>query len=239
MTRAKVLLEPAWILKAAPYGDTSLLVEAITGAHGRVGLVARGVRSPRSRTRALLQSFRPVLLSWAQSGELGTLSAVESAGAALDLPGEKVFSGWYLNELLLRLLQRHEPHPVVFERYGGTLLALSGPTALDPWVLRQFELGLLAELGFGIELLPDIDPGAIYRYEINRGLLPATPDDPAPIPGSALIALRDALPGSERDLAAVGRLLKVALGAQLGQKSLETARMLRALRRGTRPREAG
>lgn len=239
MARARVQLEPAWVLKATPYGDTSLLVEALTAAHGRVGLVARGVRSARSRSRALLQSFRPLLLSWTQSGDLGTLSVVEGAGAALDLPGEKVFSGWYLNELLLRLVQRHEAHRVVFEQYGKTLHALSGPMALDQWALRRFEVVLLAELGFGIELSQDLDPCASYQYKIESGLQPATPQDRMPTPGRALIALRDAFRGSETDLVAVGRLLRTALGAQLGSRPLETAKMLKTLRHSARARDIG
>ncbi|MGQ0699779.1 MAG: DNA repair protein RecO [Panacagrimonas sp.] len=232
MSRARIQLEPAWVLKAAPYGDTSLLVEAISGAHGRIGVVARGVRAPRSKSRALLQAFRPLLLSWNESGDLGTFSGVEAGGAAPALSGEKIFSGWYLNELLLRLLRRHDPHPVVFDAYGIALIELAQESGLGERALRRFEMILLAELGFGIDLPPDLDPDRIYRYDPDRGVLPADSPSVEGLPGRCLIALREGRLESREDLLTARQLSKAALAIHLGSRALATATILRDLRRG-------
>jgi len=232
VSRARIPLEPAWVLKAAPYGDSSLLVEAFSRAYGRIGLIARGARSARSRPRALLQAFHPLLLSWNESGDLGTLTGVEPHGPAQAFRGEAVFSGWYLNELVLRLLQRHDAHPALFDAYGEALAQLPGR---GERALRRFELQLLADLGFGLDLPADLDPERRYRYPAGEGPLPADPDDEAAYPGRVLIALRDDTLGDPADLRAARRLLREALAVHLGSKPLQTATMLRELRRGERP----
>src|SRR5690348_1618596 len=97
----RVQLEPAFLLSARAYRETSALLEVFTPAHGRLGIVARGTRGPKSKLRGLLQPFQPLLLTWSERGEMCTLSTAEAGGAPLGLAGEAVFSGWYLNELLL------------------------------------------------------------------------------------------------------------------------------------------
>src|ERR1700741_5250622 len=99
MTRERIQLERGYVLARRPVRDTSLLIEAFTEQHGRVGLVARGVRGAKSAKSALLQPLRPLLLSWVESGELGTLTGVEADGPAWLLPGERLICGWYVNEL--------------------------------------------------------------------------------------------------------------------------------------------
>jgi DNA repair protein RecO (recombination protein O) len=228
VTRARVLLEPSWVLKASPYGDSSLLVEAFSRSHGRVGLVARGARSAKSRPRALLQAFRPLLLSWNESGDLGTLTGVEAHGVAQEYRGEVIFSGWYLNELLMRLLQRHDAHPASFDAYGEALAAL--PEQGEP-ALRRFELQLLADLGFGLDLPPDLESDRRYRYHRGEGPVPAAPEDEDGYPGRMLIDLRDDRLRDPADLRLARQLLREALAPHLGGKPLSTAMMLRELRR--------
>ena len=230
MSRARVLLEPSWVLKATAYGDSSLLIEAFSRSHGRVGLVARGARSAKSRPRALLQAFRPLLLSWNESGDLGTLTRVEPRGVAKEFRGEVIFSGWYLNELLMRLLQRHDAHPALFDAYGEVLDALveQGEPAL-----RRFELRLLADLGFGLDLPADLEPDQTYRYRDGEGPLPARPEDEDGYPGRMLIDLRDDRLRAPPDLRLARRLLREALAPHLGGKPLTTATMLRELRRNS------
>ena len=226
----RVALQPAWILKASPYGDTSLLIEALSRDHGRIGLVARGVRGPKSRTRALLQAFRPLLLSWNEAGDLGTLTATEAGGQAIALSGEQIFSGWYLNELLLRLLHRHDPHPAVFEAYCGVLdrLPIDGAPAL-----RRFEKALLSELGFGLDLPDDLDASLSYRLDPEQGPVACPEDDPDALPGASLIALRDEVLDTPRDQRIALRVLRAALAPHLGDRPLAAAQMLRALRSRT------
>lgn len=228
MNRRRIQLEPAWVLKAGPYGDTSLLVEVMTQSHGRVGLVARGARAARSKSRGLVQPFRPLLLSWTESGDLGTLTGAEAGAAAVALPGETVFSGWYLNELLLRLLQRHDVHPGIFEAYGRALTLLAQATES---ALRGFELRLLAELGFGLDLPGDLDAARHYRYASGHGAVPVAPDQAGAVSGGALIALRDERLDRPEDLRVARRLLSAALAEHLGDRPLATSTMLRQLRR--------
>jgi DNA repair protein RecO (recombination protein O) len=227
MSRARVQLEPGYVLNARPYSDSSLLVEAFTRGHGRIGLIARGARGPRSKTRALLQALQPLLLSWTQSGELGGLTGVEAAGPPLPLSGERVFFGWYVNELVLKLLQRQDPHPVLFETYALTLAQLAGAEA-EP-ALRIFEKRLLDELGYGLQLPDDLLPDQHYRYDWAEGPLPVPPG-PASFAGASLIALAGESLDTAQAQADARRLLKTALQHQLGGKTLETPAMLRQMR---------
>jgi len=229
----RIQFEPAYVLVQRPYRETSLLIEVFTRHEGRVGLVARGVRGPRSKQRALLQPFAPLLLSWRESGELGTLAAVEAAGAPQGLAGERVFHGWYLNELLLKLLQRHDPHPGLYAAYEAVLPVLAGGD--DEPALRRFELALLAELGYGLDLSGDFDPQAHYRYRHEGGfeLSAATAADA--LSGATLLALREnAMEAADAVQRRQARtLLRAVLRRLLGGRELETPLLLRALRQRT------
>lgn len=226
----RVQLEPAFVLRTAPYSDSSLLVEAFVRGHGRVGLVARGTRAPRSKTRALLQAFRPVLLSWIDKGDLGTLAGIEEAAPPIPLSGEQVFSGWYLNELLLKLLQRHDPHPDLFDAYADALAEL--PVATER-ALRLFEKRLLAEIGFALDLPDDLSSDSHYRFLPESGAFieEAGPDAAILASGRALIALRDETLSEAADVKAVRPVLREALRPLLAGREIVTARVLRELRR--------
>jgi DNA repair protein RecO (recombination protein O) len=221
--RRRITLEPAFVLRSQPYRDSSLLLEVFTAAHGRVGLVARGVRGPRSRSRALLQLLQPLLLSWSESGDLGTLTASEAHGAPIALPGDRVFFAWYLNELLLKLLQRHDPHPPLFARSEAALRQLDGPEAEA--ALRIFEKHLLAETGYGLHLPPTLDAASRYRLDDNGECL----YDAQGLHGSSLIALRDEAGFGGLALAETRTLLRSRIGRLLGGQPLETPRLFRAL----------
>lgn len=234
MTRARIQLAPGHVLRTQPYRDTSLLVEIWTYEHGRVGLIARGTRGAKSRTRALLQPFQPLLLSWNEQGDLGTLTGVEADGYAAALPGEAIFSGWYLNELLIRLLTRHDPHPALYAEYVTALARL--PSAVEP-ALRVFEKHLLTELGYGLQLPDELDAAQAYHYDIEHGPMPVPDDEPGSFVGASLIALRDErFDGADAGIDArhalhdARRLLRQTLKPLLGDRELEASRLLRALR---------
>ena len=147
----RISLEPAYILHSRPYRESSLLLEALSRDYGRLGLVARGARSARSRWKNLLQPFRPLLLSWTQRGELGTLTGADQVASPPALLGEALFCGLYANELMIRFLQRSDPHPAMFDHYQvlqGQLAAEGDPQPL----LRIFEKRLLESAGFGLQL---------------------------------------------------------------------------------------
>ena len=177
---------PGYVLHTRPWRETSLVVEAFTGEHGRLGLVARGVRQSRSRFRGLLLPFRLLLLSWSGRGELPTLTGADTEGPVRALRGRALFSGFYLNELLLKLLPRNDAHPELFEDYGRAIDELGGSGILDG-VLRTFEKGLLDALGYGPTLDRAADtgdpifPDRRYRYVPERGPVESSDADEGPV----------------------------------------------------------
>jgi DNA repair protein RecO (recombination protein O) len=169
--------EAAYVLHTYPYKETSLIVEAFARRFGRVALLARGARRPRSALRGMLLSFHPLRLSWSASAELGNLVGAEWSGGLQPMAGRALMCGFYLNELVLRLLPRDDPHEGLFDVYSDALQRLcSQPDHAA--VLRSFEKRLLAELGYAPLLDQDaasrpIDPQRTYVYEPERGPVPA------------------------------------------------------------------
>lgn len=225
--RTRIQLEPGYVLSAKPYTESSLLLEVFTRGHGRSGLVARGARGAKSRSRALLQVLRPLLLSWTEAGELGTLTGVEAPEPPPILGGERVFYGWYLNELLLKLLQRHDPHPQLYQAYAATLVQLAGEQSEK--ALRLFEKSLLAETGYGLHLPEALDPDAHYRLDEDGTPLPASPGASS-IRGSSLRALAEERLETPQELADARRILRAALQRQLAGRELETPKLMRQMR---------
>ncbi|MGE5638485.1 MAG: DNA repair protein RecO [Clostridia bacterium] len=169
--------EAGFVLHTYPYKETSLIVEAFTRRFGRVALLARGARRPRSAMRGVLLSFYPLRLSWSggvsNEASLGTLLSAEWSGGRAALSGRGLMCGFYVNELILRLVPREDPHEALYDFYEQVLAALGG-TAEQGAVLRAFEKRLLAELGYAPLLERDtmddpIDPEALYVYEPERG----------------------------------------------------------------------
>jgi DNA repair protein RecO (recombination protein O) len=162
------------VLHTYPYKETSLIVEAFTRAYGRVALLARGARRPRSAMRGVLLSFHPLRLGWSGSSEMGNLISAEWSGALQALSGRGLMCGFYLNELLLRLLPRDDAHETLFDIYGDSLRRLAEGEA-QPSVLRGFEKRLLSELGYAPLLEREALSGAPieasrrYVYEPDRG----------------------------------------------------------------------
>lgn len=221
----RIDLHPAYVLHARAYRETSLLVDAFTEGHGRIGLLARGVRSARGQPlRALLQPLQPVLLSWGGRGELPLLRAVEPGGRVPRVTGEAVMAGFYANELLLRLLPREDPHPGLFHRYAA-LVGVLGDTPALGWELRRFERDLLEELGYGLVLGHDADgaelvPQARYRYDPDQGPVALAAGTGGGISGAALLALgSDRMPEAGQ-LAELRRLARRVLLERLGGREL-------------------
>lgn len=221
---------PGFVLHQRPYRETSALLEIFTPTHGRVGLVARGVHSPKSRRRGDLQVFRALRLSWSERGELGSLIGVEADGPGFRLAGNALYSAFYLNELLVRLLVRNDPHPFLFDRYVVALNRLTGSTADVECTLRLFEKCLLQETGYGLLLDVDCQTGepvrsdGLYDYHLEAGPVEAAPGTTRGFlfSGSSLLALAE-----ERNLDAPAlrdakRLMRAALSLYLGGKPLKS-----------------
>lgn len=234
MMHRRVELARAFVLHRRPYRESSVLVEAFSADHGRVGLVARGARRPHSRLRGVLQPFRPVLLSWSGRGELATLTAAEPEGAVRTLAGRGLASGFYLNELLLRLLLRHDPHPELFEIYATVLRRLAASDAHEP-LLRVFEKHLLAAIGYGLVLDREagggrgIDAATLYRYHSEQGPIagPGGDGPGVPVHGRTLIALdREELDDPDM-LREAKRLMRDVLAVYLGPRPLASRALFR------------
>ncbi|MBL8260265.1 MAG: DNA repair protein RecO [Candidatus Competibacteraceae bacterium] len=232
----RALLQPAFILHRRPYLNTSLLLEAFSREHGRLGLVARGAMASRSRLKGLLQPFAPLLLSWSGAGELATLTVAEEAGRPLALPPNRVLPGLYANELLVRLLPRLDSQPSLFDAYERLLAELAAASAEEP-ALRRFEKTLLDHLGYGLNLEREADSGTPivaeehYRYVLDRGPLAAAGAQAGvPISGRSLLALRDGDLSDPALLAEIKRLTRAALAEQLRGQALKTRALYRVKR---------
>lgn len=221
--------EPAYVLHSHPWKDTSLIVEAFTAGHGRVGLVARGARRAHAALRTRLLAFQPLRLSWYGKGGLKTLHTAEWQGGALRLTGRALICGFYVNELILKLLPPDDPHEALFQRYEETLHDLS--TAEDPQpVLRRFELALLSELGYAQTLDRTVagEPvrsDARYGYVFGQGVVPAQGTEPV-CSGKALLDLAAGDFSDPRTLTESKQLMRALINHYLGDKPLFTRQLM-------------
>lgn len=240
MTRRRVQLEPAYILHSYPYKETSLIVEVFTRHCGRVGLLARGARRARSAIRGTLLAFHPLRLSWSASAELGTLVAAEWSGGQRALAGLSLMCGFYINELLLRLLPREDAHEHLFDAYAGAVARLAAG-AEHAVLLRGFELKLLTELGYAPPLDRDagsgrpVQPGMRYAYVPERGPLAVNggapdfqPEDVV-VDGQTLLDMSRDDYGRTQTRDEARRLMRSLIAARLSGQTLHTREMLREL----------
>lgn len=234
----RVAGDPAYVLHHRPYSETSLLIEAYTRGHGRVGLIAKGARRPRSPARGLLAPFQPVLINYSGRGELAVVTGVEPNGLAHALAGEPLYCGFYLNEILMRVTTRHDAHERLFDLYHATLARLA--TGADPSpALRIFEKRLLSELGYGLLLDRDatskslILPDARYDYMPETGPVSVTEGSVAhgvEVSGAALLALAAENFADAVHLRAARAVLRACLERHLGDRPLESRRLIREAR---------
>jgi len=240
VTRRRTEGEPAFVLHSYPYKETSLIVEAFTRRCGRVGLLARGARRPRSAIRGTLLAFHPLRLSWSASAELGTLVAAEWSGGQPALAGMGLMCGFYINELLLKLLPREDAHERLFDAYAESVSGLAAG-ADHAAVLRGFERRMLTELGYAPLLERDaasgmpVEPGRRYAYEPERGPLAVNgarqdqSGEALTVSGQTLLdmARDDYARPQTRDEAR--RLLRWLIAARLSGQTLHTREVLREL----------
>lgn len=231
--------EPAFVLHARPWRETSLLVEVLSPDNGRLGLIARGVRGPKRQVlRAALQPLQSIRFDAVQQGELARLTAAEARDAAPRLVGEAMLAGFYLNELSLRLTPRGDPQSELFAAYARTRERLRRIEPLA-WTLRRFERDLLQALGFGFDWSCDgdgqaIDPAARYRIDPEHGprrLLSdrGVADRAGAATGRALLDLAaDRLPAGD-DLPGLRRVMRGVLAHHLGSRGLKSWEILAGL----------
>ena len=224
--------QPAYVLHARPYRETSLLLECLTREHGRLGVVARGVRGERARLRrAQLEPFQPLALGLLLRGEMATLTAVETVGAPQRLEGDAALAGLYLNELVVRLTGRQDPLGALFDAYATALARLATGESIS-WSLRRFERDLLQATGYGLQLLHEADTGeaveadAWYRYGAEEGARRGGADAAGVLRGADLLALaHDRMPDA-RGLKALRDLMREVIRFHLGGGELRAWRVL-------------
>ncbi len=171
--RMRYVSEPAFVLHARAWRETSLLLEVLSADYGRIGLVARGVRgSKRHQQRAALQPLQAIRFDGVQRGELAQLTFAEATDAAPLLQGDAALAAFYVNELCLRLAPRLAPQPELHAAYANVRQRLGEPGVLA-WTLRRFERDLLEALGFGLDFSTEgeaaLDPAARYQLEPEQG----------------------------------------------------------------------
>ena len=226
--------QPAYVLHSRAYRESSALVDFLT-PQGRLRAVMRGARG---KAGTLARPFVPLEVEFRGRGELKNVSRLEAAGIPNLLRGEALFSGLYLNELLIRLLPEQDPHPATFDHYAMTVLALAQGRALEP-LLRSFEWRLLDELGYGFALDMDrlgqpIVATGLYRLQADAGLEAVEQLQPGVFHGSELLAMAEvdwSVPGA---LAAAKRLMRQALAPHLGGRPLVSRELFMTLKEPSR-----
>ena len=228
----RVSSQPAFVLHSYPYKETSLIVDVFSRDYGRVALVAKGAKRPHSKLRAVLQTFQPLTLGWSGKAEVRTLTSAEWIGGLLPLEKSALLCGFYLNELLVKLLARDDPHPALFDHYIATLNQLAHDEPA-PIVLRKFERALLKETGVGGNLSVctatghTVEPDRVYVVDPERGPRPAHPADNTPrVHGKTLLDMeqedyRDATTQAQSKF-----LMRFLLAHHLGGAPLNTRQIL-------------
>lgn len=229
--------QPAFVLHSYPYRETSLVIEVFTRNFGRIALMARGARRPRSALRGVLLAFQPLLLNWAGKSELRTLHKAEWQGGLAQLKGTALLCGFYLNELMVKLLPREDPHERLYQSYCETLHALCN--GCDHAVmLRRFEKQLLKELGYALTLDRDaasgatVEAGRSYRYLIERGPVQGTAggaENQLELSGQTLLDMAHDDYSNPVTLQQSKALMRMLINYYLGNQTLNTRQLLRDL----------
>ncbi len=234
MAQARIDNEPAFVLHTWPYRETSLVVEVFSRQHGRTALIARGARRQRSAMRGQIQPFTPLLLSWFGKNDIRTLHSAEWQGGLAPLSGLPLLCGFYLNELLLKLLAHDDAHENLFDYYRATLMELTQASDLER-VLRRFEKHLLSEIGYAAtfheeaEFARPVEAGRNYLFVPERGAYRAETRGLSGIPVSGQTLLD--LDQDNLDLPATRaeskQLMRALINHHLGHKPLYTRQMLK------------
>jgi len=244
-TPRRIQQQPAFILHHRPFRDSSQILDIVTRDHGKIALVARGSRGSKSRLAGVLRPFSALRVSWVARSDLGTLTGAEAAGAPLGLQGDAILSAFYVNELLLNFLHRHDPQPEIYALYAEVIEAL-GSTNDFARCLRSFELELLSLLGYAVNFQFEsgtqrtLEPHQNYEYRVEQGPVPVQRTEGTMVfAGDELISIRAQEFDKPEVLRAAGRLLRAVIAHHLGGKELKSRKVLMELHPGriARPEE--
>lgn len=234
----RVQQQPAYILHRRPFRDSSQILDIVTRDYGKIALVARGSRSSKSRLAGILRPFLPLTVSWVARSDLGTLTGAEAAGAPRGIRGDAMLSAFYVNELLLNFLHRHDPQPEIYSLYDEVITALTSAADVAA-CLRSFELEFLGLLGYAVSFHDDsrhdraLDPERYYRYRVEQGPVAVERSDgPMLFSGAVLLAIQAQEFDKPEILRAANRLLREVINYHLGGKELKSRKVLIELHRG-------
>jgi len=235
---SRVQQQSAFILHHRPFRDSSQILDVLTRDHGKVAVVARGSRGSKSRLAGVLRPFLPLRVSWVAKSDLGTLTGAEAAGAPAGLRGDALLSAYYVNELMLHFLHRHDPQPEIFELYAEVIPTLC-TTVNVAACLRGFELELLGLLGYAVSLdheagsQRDIEPEHNYEYRVEQGPVPVDRSEgPLVFSGETLLAIGAGQFEDDHVLRAANRLLRAVIAHNLGGRELQSRKVLLEVHRG-------
>jgi len=224
--------QPVFVLHTYPFKETSLVVELLTRDFGRIAAVAKGARRPRSAMRGMLQSFQPLVAAWSGKAELKNLHSLEWGEGLLLLRGDALMCGFYLNELMLRLLPREDEHAALFDYYAQTLRTLAEGEEL-PATLRRFELRMLQEMGYALPLDHDergqlIEPDRHYFYVAEHGPLSRQSgrQNGVQLAGKTLLDMAQGAYSDVQTRQQSKQLMRFLLAHYLGDKPLHTRQLL-------------
>lgn len=232
MTEPEML--PAFVLHTRPYRETSQLVDLFVASMGKVSMVAKGSRTSRSAVKGLLQPFLPLHIRYSGKSNLKTLVQLEARSPPVALQGERLFSALYLNELLYHLLEPDTEYPGLYSSYFQTLLVLSDRQQPVSPILRQFELLLLQQLGYGVDFCYAADSGlpiesaSLYRYDPEAGFISTELRHPAAFSGEEIMGLEEQDFTNDQTLAAARRFSRLAFAALLGNRPLKSRELYSA-----------
>jgi DNA repair protein RecO (recombination protein O) len=234
----RVQQQPGYILHHRPFRETSQILDIVTRDYGKIALVARGSRGSRSRLAGVLRPFLPLKVSWVAKSDLGTLTGAEASGPPAGMRGDAMLSAFYVNELLLNFLHRHDPQAEIFELYAAVILGLVGNENVAAQ-LRSFELEFLRLLGYAVDLdhvagtRDALHAKQNYEYRMEQGAVAVDREEGGLVfPGAVLSAISERRFGQPDILRAANRLLREIVNFHLGGKELKSRKVLLELHRG-------
>jgi DNA repair protein RecO (recombination protein O) len=237
-SQQRVQHQSGYILHRRPFRDTSQILDIVTRDHGKVAVVARGSRGAKSRLAGVLRPFLPLQVSWVAKSGLGTLTGAEAVGPPVGMTGDALLAAFYVNELLLHFLHRHDPQPEIFALYEAVIAALASSANVAA-SLRSFEIEFLSLLGYAVNLEHEfgshepLDTECHYQYRMEQGLVAVErAAGPLVFEGVVLAGIAAQRFDDTDVLRAANRLLREIIDFHLGGKQLKSRKVLLELHRG-------
>ena len=229
--------EPAYLMHQRPFSESSQIINLFSRHFGRVDLIAKGSKRPKSKFKSFLQPFMPILVSWSGRSQLKTLRNIDiNIKQKTTLPNKQLMSAFYLNELILSLLTTADPYPELFDCYALTIDKLSDVDSSEA-VLRTFEINLLSQIGYAINFQTeamssnDIEAEQVYRFVVEEGFIRSNTKTPhySLIKGSIIKAIKRGDYSTSQILKAAKKITRESIKYHLSGKELNTKKVFRSI----------